>query len=497
MKNSYNVKAFALLLAFAIPALASCGGGGAVSDESDSPRGETVASGASATADERVYPTLPDVAYDGYTFNFVQWEQVSYGEMTDDIYSDGSAGTRLDSAIYKRDQLVGEKYDIAIKSTGQQYDKIMDTYKQQVMAGDQDFDVFLVRSHEMQFVLTFGVCMDLNTLEYCDYTKPWWDKNSVKQFSIDRKLYMLMSDITLRDKDATSCVLFNKTVAADYNLGDLYALPLGDNWTWDKMIEISKGVSGDANGDGALDENDNWGMMAKDDLVYVLFGGSGGRYVTKDSDDLPVLSFGEERTLGAAQKIVDILYDESYFFHCDRMQIDTYDAPSNLFATNRFLFFIDTFTYVKQLRDMKADFGILPVPKYDETQKEYGHAVSIHFSSALSVPKTALDPARTSVILEALAAESKYTVIPEYYEVNLKEKELRDEESKAMLDIIFSTRVYDLGEFCQFGTFPSAFLRIHGSGKKDITSLYGSYEKRIQAGIDKLVETLNKNANNG
>ena len=156
--------------------------------------------------------------------------------------------------------------------------------------------------------------------------------------------------------------------------------------------------------------------------------------MTKDADDLPVLSFGDERTLSAAQKIVDILYDESYFFHCDRMDEKTYDAPSNLFATNRFLFFIDTFTYVEQLRNMQADFGILPVPKYDEEQQEYGHAVSIHFSSGLSVPKTTLDPSRTSVILEALAAESKYTVIPEYYDVTLKEKELRDEESKAMLD---------------------------------------------------------------
>ena len=99
------------------------------------------------------------------------------------------------------------------------------------------------------------------------------DSNSIKQFSVDNKLFMLMSDITLRDKNATSCVLFNKTVATNYNLGDLYTLPVGDSWTWDKMIEISKGVSGDANGDGVLDENDNWGMMAKDDLVYVLFGG--------------------------------------------------------------------------------------------------------------------------------------------------------------------------------------------------------------------------------
>lgn len=441
------------------------------------------------TFDDRIYPKLPDVTYDGYGFNFVQWDIDGWG-MMEDIYADSNDMTRIGSAIYIRNSKVEEQLDIKINTTNQAYDVIMETYRQQVLSGDQDFDVFLVRSHEMQFVVTFDVCMDLHKLQYCDFTMPWWDSNSINQLSIGGKLYMVMSDITLRDKSATACVMFNKLVQSDYRLDNLYEFVKTGAWTWDKMIEIAKGVTSDSNGDSVLDENDTWGMFADDDLIYILFQGSDGRYIEKDEFDIPFSSFKNERTIEIAQRIVDIIYDESYFFHRQRISSD--GDSDDMFKANRALFYLDVLMRVGQLRNMETDFGVLPVPKYDEIQKNYGHSVSVHFSSALSVPKTSDNPDRTSVILEALAAESRYTVIPEYYDIMLKEKELRDEESKEMLDIIFANRVYDLGEFFQFGGFPTAFLRIRGSGKKDISSLYASYEGRINAAINKFMETLEK-----
>ena len=59
-------------------------------DTTDSVTSAEVTSAEETTADDRLYPKLPEVTYDGYIFNFVQWEQVSYGNMVDDIFSDGS-----------------------------------------------------------------------------------------------------------------------------------------------------------------------------------------------------------------------------------------------------------------------------------------------------------------------------------------------------------------------------------------------------------------------
>ena len=61
----------------------------------------------------------------------------------------------------------------------------------------------------------------------------------------------------------------------------------------------------------------------------------------------------------------------------------------------------------------------------------------------MSVPKTNSDLERTGIILEALARESSDTVIPAYYDVTLKNKLLRDDDSVKMLDIIFGNRKLD------------------------------------------------------
>ena len=46
-------------------------------------------------------------------------------------------------------------------------------------------------------------------------------------------------------------------------------------------------------------------------------------------------------------------------------------------------------------------------------------------------------------MLEALSAESHRVVLPSYYELILKSKNTRDQESLEMIDIIYEGRLYD------------------------------------------------------
>ena len=48
-------------------------------------------------------------------------------------------------------------------------------------------------------------------------------------------------------------------------------------------------------------------------------------------------------------------------------------------------------------------------------------------------------------------------VIPAYYDVQLKTKIARDDESSEMLDIIFAGRKYDLGSIYDWGGLTSKF----------------------------------------
>ena len=59
---------------------------------------------------------------------------------------------------------------------------------------------------------------------------------------------------------------------------------------------------------------------------------------------------------------------------------------------------------VEKLRDMNADFGIIPWPKFDETEDKYYTNVDAD-CSLIGVPIANSRPERTSIIIEALAAE--------------------------------------------------------------------------------------------
>ena len=93
-------------------------------------------------------------------------------------------------------------------------------------------------------------------------------------------------------------------------------------------------------------------------------------------------------------------------------------------------------------------------------------------------------------MLEALACESYKTVTPAYYEKTLVGKYVRDEESADMIDIILSTRVYDLGWFYQIGRYNENIMNLFRQNKTDFTSMYETYKSSALAKIEEINEAF-------
>jgi hypothetical protein len=74
--------------------------------------------------------------------------------------------------------------------------------------------------------------------------------------------------------------------------------------------------------------------------------------------------------------------------------------------------------------------------------------------------------------------------------VALHRKYARDEESSEMLDIIFSTRVYDIGAVYSFGNVYLDFCNIAANQSRDVVSLYERRQAVMQSGIDSVVEAF-------
>ena len=109
-------------------------------------------------------------------------------------------------------------------------------------------------------------------------------------------------------------------------------------------------------------------------------------------------------------------------------------------------------------------------------------------SIPLTIAGDALD--ELGIILEALAAESQYTLIPEYIESSLKTKYARDEQSADMLDIIINNRVFDPMEIYNFGGFAGTFMNYGPNNTTDIASNVQKQSKVVSKSIDKFLKAL-------
>ena len=94
------------------------------------------------------------------------------------------------------------------------------------------------------------------------------------------------------------------------------------------------------------------------------------------------------------------------------------------------------------MRNMADEFGVLPLPKYDEAQAEY-YTVVDGGSDIMVVPATVTNTELVGAIVEAMSAASYNDVIPAYIGQAIEQKGTRDEESIMIMREILDSRVID------------------------------------------------------
>jgi hypothetical protein len=156
------------------------------------------------------------------------------------------------------------------------------------------------------------------------------------------------------------------------------------------------------------------------------------------------------------------------------------------------LFYCEGLLHVNTFRNYDIDFGVLPVPKYDENQEEYSHLIGAWGATCVVFP-IHLDEERltfASAIVEAMSAESMNTLVPAYYDKLLKKRDTRDEEGEAMLDIIFNTISIDAGLTFNWGSIKTVFTSMISQGPDSFASNYDKLKDSIKNEMDTTVETF-------
>ena len=480
-----NRKLMSAVLLISILLTASCGSSPSGPVSGDDTSAVTTDTAETETTAARIEPDLPDMKWEGYKFRVLTKGDKNVHWKSKDIAATEENGDVINDAVYARNMKIYDRFGVEmvdIPSPNDTWD-LSTPLRKSVMAASDDYDMVSSGYNDVPKNLAGdGMLMELHSVPYMDLSKPWYDQNANEQLSIDGKLFATVGDMILMDNEATLCVLFNKKLADDYGFEDFYDMVKRGTWTIDRMTEFARLAAKDLDGDGVMGEKDQWGNIGEPLNTYAFMVGSGVAAVKK-VDDIPVFDMKNEHFYDAFTKAVNLNRDNKVTMFSDNFKAaDVWaDIIDPTFTEGRVLFNTAGLVRVTVFRAMETDFGILPLPKYDESQKEYNSMVSIGCANSIAIPATA-DAERCGAVIEALSAEGYYTLTPAYYDIVLKTKNARDDASSEMLDIIFANRIFDIAYMFDWGGIIGSIngLKTDGNISSTIDSKLKAAEKALE-----------------
>lgn len=446
-------------------------------------------SAAAETAAETEWYTaeyLPDADYEGYLFRFVSMagNPSHVAEENGDIVHD---------AYYTRNRIISERYNLAFAvSDVPQYPDLTSTFKKSVLAASDDFDLCRIIMRDAFSCALEGYVMPLESLTYVDITKDWYIHYVNDELTIGDTLYFAYSDECMDAFTGAMCVFFNKGIVENLNMENPYNLVINGKWTLDLFLSTAMEAISDLDGDGVMTPSDRFGIIDEHDmLIPSMWVGAGVKTIEKDGDNLPYFAAaGNDKLVSLLEKFYDSWVSEG--FNYDSFLSIGYDEKNRIIANGYYmedkgLYTVRGFGSAESLREMTTDFGIIPLPKYSEDQADYYSRICDGWLNI--VPFCAPDAERTSIIMEALAVETKNYVIPAYYENALLNKFIRDDESVEMLNIIQKNRTLDLGDSIWYTTVREVFINCFRNKTKTFASAMEKNAEKINKTIEKAVET--------
>ncbi|MBP3917595.1 MAG: extracellular solute-binding protein [Clostridia bacterium] len=502
MKKTFHFCLAVLLLS---TAAISCG-----SQKTDT--GETTPQGNTAVTERVQESTEP--AYDppvadmgGRDFHILtKMEGDETGRWTAEDFKIMEAdGDTVNDAIYARNATLEEKFNCNIENHFENMGGLFSytlykTISKLIQSGDTTYDMIMPPIQDCAKLAADGMLWDLSMIDGINLDKPWWNQVFDQAISIGGKSYYANGDISLTFMRAAYAVLFNKNVLTKYDLDNPYTIVNNGTWTLDTMMEMARAAAEDLNGDGVMDSGDNVGLAMLYNSGEAMFAATGVKLVTV-VDGALTWTGNTEESINVMNKLYDIYTAKSVTLNCDNASLmdaiyRTYtnvERGANLFSSDKALFLFGTMNNVPMMREMPGDFGILPIPKYDTNQERYYSYVHTWSASAAAIPITAQKPEETALFMDAAAYYAREIITPAYYDTALKTKYARDEESQAMLDLIYENRWCDLGNLYNCGEILTGMTNLITNGKNSFASMMATKEKKIQSEIDAINEAFKEN----
>lgn len=427
---------------------------------------------------------LPEENYDGYEFKIFTIQA-----SLDEYDPETEVGEVVIDSVFERNRTVEERFNVTMTAVDSGEANLIDNtnaVRKIVLSGDDAFDTAQLHSLYGANLSLEGLLVNLYDVEYLNFLQPWWFPQSVNELTFMDQMYLACNSLSSTSLSITAVNFVNMAMMEDYSLGDIYEVVRSGKWTLDTMTEMTKAVYSDLNGNGEKDVEDRFGLVtqAQREDLWTAFDVP---ILQKETDTLTIVALND-KLVDVVERIYDLFYTGN-----STLLMDLNDFPKNvaeIFSNGNSLFLQEYLFLAAEdyFRESEFDYGIVPLPKYDEAQENYR---SFAEGAYAAIPITNPNTERSGVLLEALTAEGYKQIYPAYFEIALKDKYLRDEQSTEMLDLVSDTMTVSFSfVYDNWQGFGHLFGKIFGvkTGTTDVASYYEKNLKTAQKRVDKILE---------
>ena len=391
----------------------------------------------------------------------------------------------MNDAIFNRKSKVEDALGITMTETCPgNIETIFPTVSNSVKSDDDAYQLVLAHCiNGIASLVRGGLLYNFDDFKYTDIEAPWWNHEMMNELRLGKNTYYGVSDYMI---PCPYAIYFNKDIITDCGLENPYELVYNKQWTIDKFISMAESATSDIDGNGKITNDDRRGVSYEEASKWLSFmTGSGQKMLVKEDGGEWQLAMNTEKMQTLVEKFSSLALKDGVIAPVNSMSV----TDGNL------LFELHTLAHAVNYRESECDIGLLPYPLFDENQENY---ISLDWGGLMCSPTTIKNPDMVGATLELLAYESGNEVIPAYYDKLLEGKIARDNDTVAMLDIIFDTITYEpAGNYFGFEAgfsniyFTLAYLAID-SKSSDYASWYKKNEKLATKVMERFFKDLDK-----
>lgn len=477
-----------ILLMTALLLSTSCGQTAVETTEIETESQSTSDTTANADESEAISDDLPDADLDGYNYRMMLHGNDTHVSNT---FAAELTGNTISDAVFNKLTTVKDRFNCDITYTQATADGL-DPTQQSILAGDDAFD--MVQGHDLSMMRGVMANLFINAYDvpYFDFSKPWWPSATVDSMTVAGQMYLMNNNISYRNLADIRMMYFNKELLTNNNIEYPYDMVREGTWTMDAMLAITEQGYVDLNGNGERDLEDQYGYV-HGNTFYCWMEPFKVEPYKKDADGNLYYEFDLNRISTLAEKSYNLMFGSGGYF----AKTETYaDARNKTFAVGTSMFYYDRLeSAVLIFSDSDIQYGLLPMPKLDETQDAY---YSGSTDRPIAIPVTAGSHLETTgLITEALNIEGYKQVTPAYYDTSLKNRYADQADDAEMIDIAHENMIISFTY--AFGDYKSAYnilfedLFKNGTPGTDVASWAAKKESEQVARVKELQTFFDKN----